>query len=162
VSGVQAWTAANFPREKIILGVGSYGHSYSVQPSDAIDASGNIQLNPPFNKDLQPAGDKWDGVAGGVDQCGNPNVVGGIFDFWGLIEGGFLDAEGKAVSGINYRFDECSETVRALYMLIMADSLMSISKFSLTYTIPHRRCWCPTMTPTHLVTPRAQLPVGSH
>jgi chitinase len=39
--------------------------------------------------------------------------VGGIFNFWGLIEAGFLNADGIPASGIDYRFDECSQTVRA-------------------------------------------------
>jgi chitinase len=115
VSAVQAWTNAGFPREQIILGVASYGHSFHVEQSDAFDASGNLTLYPPFNKALQPAGDKWDGTAGGVDECGNPNVVGGVFDFWGLIDGGFLTSNGTTASGIHHKFDGCSKTVRALH-----------------------------------------------
>jgi chitinase len=117
VSGVQAWTAANFPANQIILGVASYGHSFRVKQSDALDASGNINLFAPFDKTDQPAGDKWDGTAGGVDECGNPNVVGGIFDFWGLIDAGFLKADGTASgdSGIYHTFDECSKTVWTLH-----------------------------------------------
>lgn len=37
--------------------------------------------------------------------------VGGIFNFWGLIDGGFLTANGTAAAGIDYRFDSCSQTV---------------------------------------------------
>jgi hypothetical protein len=43
-----------------------------------------------FDKSQQPSGNKWDSTAGGVDECGNPTVVGGVFHFWGLIDGGFL------------------------------------------------------------------------
>jgi chitinase len=114
VSAVKAWTAAGFPSNKIILGVASYGHSFHVNQSDALDASGNIKLYAPFNNSLQPAGDKWDSTASGVDVCGNPNVVGGIFEFWGLIDGGFLTENGTAANGIYYTFDNCSETVRIL------------------------------------------------
>jgi chitinase len=74
---------------------------------------GNIQLYAPFNKGQQPPGDKWDSTAGGTDECGNPNVVGGIFDFWGLIDGGFLTSNGTAAKGIDYTFDNCSQTVCA-------------------------------------------------
>ena len=112
VSAVKVWTAAGMPSNQIILGVASYGHSFSVAQSSAL-ASGNIQLYAPFQKSQQPAGDKWDSTAGGTDECGNPNVVGGIFDFWGLVDGGFLTSNGTAASGIDYTFDNCSQTVCA-------------------------------------------------
>ena len=110
-SAVKAWTKAGFPIDKIILGVASYGHSFHVTPSAAYNGTGNIHPYVPFDKTLQPAGDKWDATAGGVDECGNPNVVGGIFNFWGLIDGGFLAADGKAAKGIDFVFDHCSQTV---------------------------------------------------
>jgi chitinase len=111
VSAVKAWTDAGFPHGKIILGVASYGHSFHVNSSVAYDKSGKIDPYAPFDKALQPAGDKWDSTATGVDACGNPNVVGGLFDFWGLIDGGFLTANGTAAKGIDYVFDPCSQTV---------------------------------------------------
>ena len=115
VSAVNAWTKAGFPHNKIIIGIAGYGHSFSVKQSDALDASGKLNLYPPFNKTQQPAGDKWDGTAVGVDACGNPNVVGGIFNFWGLIDAGFLKDNGKPSCEIYHTFDECSKTVRALH-----------------------------------------------
>ena len=57
-------------------------------------------------------GDKWDS-APGVDECGNFEPQGGLFDFWGLIDGGFLLANGSVAPGIDYRFDTCSQTVSA-------------------------------------------------
>ena len=111
MSAVKAWTKAGFPLQNIILGVPGYGHSFHVDSSAAYDSSGKIHPYVPFNKTLQPAGDKWDSTAGGVDVCGNPNVVGGVFDFWGLIDGGFLTPEGTAAKGIDYVFDPCSQTV---------------------------------------------------
>jgi len=93
MSAVKAWTKAGFPLHKIILGVPAYGHSYHVNSSAAYDASGKIH------------------PASGVDDCGNPNVVGGLFDFWGLIDGGFLTADGTPANGIDYIFDRCSQTV---------------------------------------------------
>jgi len=110
MSAVKAWTGAGFPASKIILGVPSYGRSFHVSPSNATDASGNIKLYAPFDKSQQPAGDLWDSTASGVDVCGNPNTVGGVFDFWGLINGGFLTKNGTAANGIYYTFDNCSET----------------------------------------------------
>ncbi|KAI0000659.1 chitinase [Russula compacta] len=109
-SGVKAWTDAGFPRHKILLGVAGYGHSFHVNSSSAYNSSSKIHPYVPFNKSQQPAGDKWDSTAGDTDQCGNPTVVGGIFDFWGLIDAGFLTANGTAAPGIDYTFDNCSRT----------------------------------------------------
>jgi chitinase len=109
VSAVTAWTAAGMPSNQIILGVASYGHAFSVNQGNALDASGNIQLYAPFNEDQEPPGNKWNSNA----ECGNPNVVGGLFDFWGLIYAGFLMNSGTAASGIDYTFDSCSQTVCA-------------------------------------------------
>jgi chitinase len=115
MSAVQAWTGAGFPHNQIILGVASYGHSFRVNQSDALDASGNIQLFAPFNQTDQPAGEMWNSTASGNDSCGNPNVVSDVFEFWGLIEAGFLTANGTPSAEIYYTFDECSQTVRALH-----------------------------------------------
>lgn len=112
VSGVKAWTDAGFPTNRIVLGVASYGHSFSVNSSSALDASGDMKLYPPFDASRRPVGDKWDDPATGVDVCGNPNVAGGVFDFWGLIEAGFLTKDGTVASGIDHTFDNCSQTVR--------------------------------------------------
>jgi chitinase len=111
VSAVKAWSTAGFPPNRTILGVASFGYSFHVNQSGALDASGNINLYAPFDKSQQPKGDEWDYPAGSVDVCGNPNVV-GIFDFWGLIDGGFLLYDGTVANGIDYYFDNCSRTVR--------------------------------------------------
>lgn len=113
VSAVNSWSKAGFPVSQMILAVPSYGHSFHVSKSSALDASGNIKPYAPFDKSLQPPGDKWDSTAGDVDVCGNPTVVGGIFDFWGLIDAGFLKGDGTVANGIEYSFDDCSKTVRA-------------------------------------------------
>lgn len=111
VRAVEAWTKAGFPASQLVLGVASYGHSFSVASSSALDsATGEMEPYPPFDASNQPHGDSWDGDAG-VDQCGNPTPVGGIFDFWGLIEGGFLNSDGTPATGISYRYDNCSQTV---------------------------------------------------
>ncbi|OCH93947.1 glycoside hydrolase [Obba rivulosa] len=115
VSGVKAWTDAEFPAHQIVLGVASYGHSFQVSQSDALASSGSNTLvpYPSFDASEQPLGDSWDSVApAGVDQCGNPTSGGpsGIFDFWGLVQGGFLTNNGTAASGIDFRYDNCSQT----------------------------------------------------
>jgi chitinase len=110
-SAIKAWTGAGFPIHKIVLGVPSFGHSYHVDPSKAYDASGKLKPYVPFDKALQPSGDKWDAKGGGVDGCGNQILPGGIFQFWGMIENGFLDKNGNHAKGIDYVFDQCSQTV---------------------------------------------------
>jgi chitinase len=111
VDAINAWTAAQFPANQIVLGVPSYGHSYFVLRSDAI-VNGQIASYPPFNCSLQPHGDSWDAPTG-VDACGdgNPTQPGGIFNFWGLIANNWLNTQGTPSPGINYRFDSCSQTV---------------------------------------------------
>jgi chitinase len=111
VSAVHSWSKAGFPVSQIIFGVPAYGHSFHVNQSSALDASGNINLYAPFDKSQQPAGDAWHSTAGGGDVCGNPN--GGIFGFWGLVDAGFLQCDGTVATGIEYVFDSCSMTMRA-------------------------------------------------
>ncbi|KIK70248.1 glycoside hydrolase family 18 protein [Collybiopsis luxurians FD-317 M1] len=108
VSAVKAWTSAGFPADQISLGVAAYGHSFDVSNSNAVK-SDTLQLYPPFNAGEQPHGDSQDGQAG-TDECGNPTPVGGIFNFWGLVDGGFLTTNGTAASGIDYVYDNCSQT----------------------------------------------------
>ncbi|CAL1706107.1 unnamed protein product [Somion occarium] len=112
-SAIKAWTTAKMPSHKIVLGVPAYGHSFNVNASDAFECTTDdievLAPFPPFNKAQQPIGDAWDDGAG-VDKCGVQNGPGGNFDFWGLIDAGFLFANGTAAPGIDYRFDECSQT----------------------------------------------------
>ena len=112
VLAVKAWTAAGMPINQIVLGVPSYGHSFSVSPSDAFVDSSKTELAayPKFNASNQPLGDAW-GDSGSVDACGVYEGPGGTFEFWGLVDGGFLTTEGSPASGIYYRYDNCSQTV---------------------------------------------------
>jgi len=140
VSAIKAWTTAGFPADQIVLGVASYGHSFHVNPTDALDASGNIKPYPPFDKSQQPAGDKLDSTATGVDVCGNPNVVGGIFNFWGLIDGGFLTDTGTVADGIAYKLDNCSVTVRAFVLVDEMRSFSDINSFLAVRIQSYVRC----------------------
>lgn len=117
VSAVHAWTSAGFPAKQIVLGVASYGHSFSVDQSSALVSDALVSY-PAFNAAQQPTGDKWDGTAG-IDQCGNATGVGGIFDFWGLVDGGFLNSDGTVASGIDYHYDNCSQTVRVFGSFVL-------------------------------------------
>ena len=109
MSAVNAWTSAGFPASKIVLGVASYGHSFYVASSSSM-AESSLAVNAPFDKAKQPSGDRWDAAAG-IDQCGNPTPVGGIFNFWGLVEAGFLKTDGTAAPGMRFQYDSCSQTV---------------------------------------------------
>lgn len=111
VSAVAAWTAAGFPASQIVLGVASYGHSFAVNSTSAFVNSSTTELAayPEFNATAYPAGDAWDDGAG-LDVCGIEEPNGGNWDFWALIDAGLLTAEGKAASGVPYRFDDCSKT----------------------------------------------------
>ncbi|KAG2097538.1 glycoside hydrolase family 18 protein [Suillus discolor] len=109
-SAVKAWSNAGMPADKIVLGVASYGHSYSVSPSDAfVSGTKTLAAYPAFNSANQPVGDAWDNT-GSVDSCGNYAGSGGTFDFWGLVDGGFLNSEGTTAPGIYSRIDSCSQT----------------------------------------------------
>ena len=112
VSAVKAWTAAGMPVNQIVLGVPSYGHSFSVLPSDAFVNGSQTELAayPKFNASNQPLGDAWDDT-GSVDICGVYEGPGGTFNLWGLVAGGFLDEDGDPEQGIYYRYDNCSQTV---------------------------------------------------
>ncbi|PIL36302.1 hypothetical protein GSI_01965 [Ganoderma sinense ZZ0214-1] len=109
VTGVALWTAAGMPVNQIVLGVASYGHSFHVDPHDAGNDRGIINAYPPFNASMQPSGDEWDDVPG-TDVCGNETGPGGIFNFWGLVEQGFLTLWGTPAYHTTYRFDSCSQT----------------------------------------------------
>ncbi|KAF9232667.1 chitinase [Melanogaster broomeanus] len=111
VSAVKSWTAAGMPADKIVLGVASYGHSFSVSPSNAFADAAQTQLAayPPFDASNQPLGDVWDDT-GSVDACGVYEGPGGTFRLWGLVDGGFLTSEAQVAPGIYYRYDSCSQT----------------------------------------------------
>ncbi|KAJ7241937.1 chitinase [Mycena haematopus] len=111
VSGVQAWHAAGIPLNKIVLGVASYGHSFSVAKADAFEKGSKTQLAlyPPFNASIYPTGDTWDDAAG-VDECGNFSPQGGVIDFWGLIQQGYLTKTGAPAKGVPYLYDNCTQT----------------------------------------------------
>ncbi|KZT28075.1 glycoside hydrolase family 18 protein, partial [Neolentinus lepideus HHB14362 ss-1] len=113
VSAVNAWTNAGMPADQIVLGVASYGHSFSVPTSAATTSSSQLAVYPTFDKANQPNGDAWSGDATftpSTDSCGNPTTKSGIFDFWGMIDGGFLTSNGSVADGILSRYDDCSQT----------------------------------------------------
>ena len=115
MSAVKAWTKAGFPANQIVLGVPSYGHSFSVPRSTAVSSSNQLQIYTSFDKDNTPQGDAWDYVPpGSVDQCGQPEGPNGIFNFWALVGYGYLNSDGSVASGMLSTFDQCSQTVSTI------------------------------------------------
>ena len=141
VSAVRAWTSAGLPRNQFVLGVASYGHSFLVNESVALTKQGEITAYPRFEPE-QPRGDSADDKPG-VDVCGAKTDRGGLFNFWGLVEGKFLDENGQPLQGIHYRYDECSQTVRSGYgcSLRTAGLTRDVRMISRTFTMPARKSW---------------------
>ena len=112
MSSVAAWSTAGIPASKLVLGVGAYGHSYTIASSVALDQANPTILNayPAYTPGNRKVGDRWDG-RGGLDVCGAMDGPGGVYTYWGLIEEGFLRPNGSAAPGIVTRYDDCSETV---------------------------------------------------
>ncbi|KAH9926799.1 glycoside hydrolase superfamily [Fomitopsis serialis] len=116
MSAVKAWSAAGFKADKIVLGVAGYGHSFKVAKANAYVSAANktLRMYAPFDAAGQPNGDSWDTAAPGTtatDVCGNTSsAVTGIFNYWGMYQKGFLDADGNPADGIDYLWDSCSST----------------------------------------------------
>ncbi|KAF9466829.1 endochitinase [Collybia nuda] len=111
VSAVKQWNAAGIPLNQLVLGVASYGHSFRVRKAHAFKSGSSTVLAsyPVFDSNDLPAGDSWDDPAG-IDVCGAQQPVAGNINFWGLIEQGYLNADGTSKQGIPYAFDSCSKT----------------------------------------------------
>lgn len=108
VSAVAAWTEAGVPAHQIALGVASYGRSFLVESALAyLEDNTVLAAFPLFNS--TPLGDAWDNATN-TDVCGNISGPSGVFDFWGMIDEGFLFANGTPAAAIDYRYDECSQT----------------------------------------------------
>jgi hypothetical protein len=127
------------PLNKIVLGLAAYGHSFSVAPSDAfVSDTTTLAAYPAFNASNQPLGDAWDNT-GGVDICGVYEGSGGTFNFWGLVDNGFLTEDGVPVGDIHYRYDECSQTVIRFSILSQTRRRAHFSAFSRTCTTRPRK-----------------------
>lgn len=109
VSAVAAWTAAGMPASQIVLGVASYGHSFSVNSTDAFANGSSTELAayPAFDATVFPDGDAW--AEPGI-VCGALEKPPGTQDFWNLVDSGMLLSNGSAAPSTPYRFDDCSKT----------------------------------------------------
>lgn len=113
------------PADKLVLGLGAYGHGFRVNSSAALgsgsgsngstssaSASASLNMYPAFNASDLFQGSSWDDDPP-VDVCGNAQSPGGTYTFWSMItEAGLLDETGAPREGIVYGFDNCSQTVR--------------------------------------------------
>jgi len=109
-SSVKAWTAAGFPANQILLGVPSYGHSYSVASYAIGSDAKKLAEYPAFDANLVPLGTGETSRTPVPDQCGVPTGPGGVFDYSDMVTRGFIDSQGKPANGILHQFDECSQT----------------------------------------------------
>ncbi|KIY71383.1 glycoside hydrolase family 18 protein [Cylindrobasidium torrendii FP15055 ss-10] len=107
MSSVELWNEAGFPLNQIVLGVASYGHSFSVASNTTLPESGEITTFPAFSG--TPKGDRLDSGAF-TDVCGTTTETSGVFNFWGLIEEGYLTENGTVADGVQYTYDECTQT----------------------------------------------------
>lgn len=53
-AAIENWTSAKFPKEKIVLGLAAYGHSFAVKKSDAYISGTTLASYPPFNASVYP------------------------------------------------------------------------------------------------------------
>ncbi|KAI5475913.1 glycoside hydrolase family 18 protein, partial [Pseudohyphozyma bogoriensis] len=116
-SAIQYWTSAGFPASNILLGVPSYGHSFTTTSSKLIlkEVSGSKTLLYQEKTSVTPMGDDLDVASmAGTDECGvsiQANQYSGVWSYRNLIAGGVLSANGKEGKGGYVRYyDECTAT----------------------------------------------------
>ena len=109
-TAIKAWSDAGIPKEQLLLGVPAYAHSYRVPTANAIAPDGTLNITASFDSHNQTKGDAWDSP-GGVDTCGKEIGPGGVWTFWGLVKAGYLNADGSHSSAVQYKWDNCSQTV---------------------------------------------------
>lgn len=109
VSAVAAWTNAGFSANQIILGVPSYGRSFSVPPSTAAPSGNQLEIYTPYTS--IPQGDPWNNASPAhVEACTQSGVPSGVFEFWAMVGYGYLKSDGNVASGMLSTFDRCSQT----------------------------------------------------
>lgn len=108
--GLAAWTAAGVPASKLVLGVGAYGHGFSVAPSDAFpNGTTTLDMFPAQNSSNRFQGSSWDNDPP-VDDCGNAQPPSGTYQFWSMIEeAGFLTTAGEPAANITAGWDDCAK-----------------------------------------------------
>jgi chitinase len=118
LTGIAAWKSAGFPSNKIVLGVPSYGHTFSVSAANATsDNFVTLNTHPGFDSSAHPLGgaDAPDANEDPfTDQCGVVNFASGLWEYSNLVNAGFIEQDGTFtnVSNVHHMFDNCSQTVR--------------------------------------------------
>ncbi|KAI7778038.1 hypothetical protein LA080_002675 [Diaporthe eres] len=108
--GVQGWLDAGVPADKLVLGIAAYGHGFRVNETSALNGTDTLQLYPAQNSSDRFQGSSWDDDPR-VDECGNASPPSGTYPLWSLItEANVLDETAKPLPGIQYTFDNCSQT----------------------------------------------------
>ncbi|KAJ0104251.1 hypothetical protein J7T55_001738 [Diaporthe amygdali] len=108
--GVQAWIDAGVPADKIVLGLAAYGHGFRVNETSAMNGTDTLQLYPAQNSSDRFQGSSWDDDPS-IDECGAASPPSGTYPLWSLItEANFLDETAKPLPGIEYTYDNCSQT----------------------------------------------------
>lgn len=140
-SAVKKWVKAGIPSNQLVLGVPGYGHSFRVRKANAFKPGSSMALAPypKFDASAPPVGDSWDDPAG-IDVCGVQQSQGGVVNYWGLIENGYLNRDGSVRAGIAHVLDTCSQTVR---LHIPPTSNSADFSLSLTSITQPRRSWYP-------------------
>ncbi|KAI0027943.1 glycoside hydrolase superfamily, partial [Vararia minispora EC-137] len=118
-AAVQAWTGAGIPASKLVLGVPSYAHTFSVAPANAsADGFATLATHPAFDAAVFPLGGEDDPAAptdpatAPRDVCGQPELPSGVWEYKQLVSSGFVNADGSlaGASGVHRFFDNCSQT----------------------------------------------------
>ncbi|KAJ1939643.1 hypothetical protein EC988_007258, partial [Linderina pennispora] len=100
-SAIDSWTAAKFPAEKLVAGIGLFGRSSTASQDMTRDSTNQYQ---PQLSSI-PRGDKDDGLW--EDKCsGNPAGFSGIWSYKNLREQGVLKAPDAASNGWNRYWDD--------------------------------------------------------
>lgn len=108
--GVQAWLDAGVPADKLVLGLAAYGHGFRVNETSAMNGTDTLQLYPAQNSSDRFQGSSWDDDPP-IDDCGNAQPHSGTYPLWSLItEANVLDETAKPLPGIQYTWDNCSQT----------------------------------------------------
>jgi len=116
VSAVRAWTSASLPRNQLVLGVGSYGHSFLVNESVVLTEQAEISAYLQFEPD-QPRGDSSDGGPVWVFVVRRP--VGEVY----LISGVWL-----RVNSWTRKFD--------LFRAFITDTMNAVKRYILDWPFP--------------------------
>ncbi|KAM0750717.1 glycoside hydrolase [Meredithblackwellia eburnea MCA 4105] len=116
-AGVELWISGGFSAEKILVGIASYGRSFTtttadLEPSTAPDGQTTLLYQP--KSSIIPQGDSYDVTTSGTDACGNPMTSSGYSGEWkyaSLIEQGILSQDGTTGQrGYQRLFDQCTST----------------------------------------------------